>query len=246
VVRNLGEEVRLAWEAEGEAAELCFTNCFGPALCETVPLSGDKTVVSSEETLQYNGFALRVSSSGQESVAAVTVQFLCEALRPWFFAPPPPYCPREVASVTSAAGQYFERGLMIWTQEPDRFYVFESEPTGSGFQVWYSLDDPAQNQKPGASPDNRVGEQPPAGLYEPVSGFGQVWRSEFEWPEAENVRARLGWATGPEFGFDSASQQAIITCPKGWVRYLRGPRGEILRLSPASTVGWPLIWEQVQ
>jgi hypothetical protein len=204
------------------------------------------TVTANEQALNYNGFALRVSRGGEDAIRAVEVLFLCEGLRPWFFAPQPPYCPQAAATTTYAAGQYFERGFMIWTEEPDTFYVFESEPGQSGYKVWYSLEEPRQNQKPGASPDNRIGEEPPAGLFEPVSGFGQVWRGEFEWPEAEGVRERLGWATEPEFAFDAASQYAIITCPRGWTRFLQGPRGEILRLWPASTAGWPLIWEYEQ
>src|SRR5262245_60288081 len=36
------------------------------------------------------------------------------------------------------------------------------------------------------------GEKPPAGLYEPIRGFGKLWRSN------PQVRNTLGWAAGPE------------------------------------------------
>jgi hypothetical protein len=36
------------------------------------------------------------------------------------------------------------------------------------------------------------GETPPAGLFEPVRGFGKLWREE------PGVRDRLGWAVEPE------------------------------------------------
>ena len=36
------------------------------------------------------------------------------------------------------------------------------------------------------------GETPPAGLFEPILGFGKVWR------EGPGVRAALGWATAEE------------------------------------------------
>jgi hypothetical protein len=28
-----------------------------------------------------------------------------------------------------------------------------------------------------------------------------------------------------------------------WARYLRGPGGEVLVMSPATTIGWPLTWD---
>ncbi len=133
---------------------------------------------------------------------------------------------------------------MVWIEDTDEFYVFDSVPDPSGWLIYHST--VGLVLKPGASEQNRVGEDPPPGLYEPVSGFGLIWRGEVEWPEVGNVRERLGWATEPEFGFDTAFQYAILACPRGWAAYMRAPHGEILRLSPASTAGWPLIWEEVQ
>ena len=241
--RNLGDRLHLAWAAAGERAELCSTNCFGPLSCQEVPLRGERTVVADEDSLRTNGFALRVSAGGETAVQALTVRFLCEDLRPWFFDPPPPYCPAGEPSYSYAAGQRFERGFMMWVEETDEFYLFEGEPGPSGFEVYYRT--VGLELKPGASADHRVGQDPPPGLYEPVSGFGLVWRGEVEWPEVGNVRERLGWATEPEFGFDTAYQDAIVACPRAWATYLRGPGGQILRLAPASTIGWPLLWEEV-
>jgi hypothetical protein len=241
--RNLGDRLHLAWEATGERAELCPTNCFGPTSCEEVPLRGERTFVADQDSLGYNGFALRVTARGETAIQVLTVRFLCEEQRQWFFDPSPPYCPAGEPSQSYAAGQGFERGFMIWVEETDEFYVFESEPDPSGYRVYYST--LGLELKPGASEDNRVGEDPPPGLYEPVSGFGLVWRGEVEWPEVGDVRERLGWATEPEFGFNTAYQDALLACPRGWAAYMRGPRGQILRLGPASTAGWPLVWEEV-
>jgi hypothetical protein len=243
-VRNVGDSVHLEWEATGEKAELCLLNCFGPTGCQEVPLSGEMTYVSDEQSASYNGFFLRASDGGESGAKLEYVTFLCENLRSWFFEPPPPRCPAGEPSFSYAAGQYFERGLMVWVEETDEFYVFHSEPDESGRRYYHS----AKNLelKPGASQDNRVGEDPPTGLYEPVSGFGLIWRGEVAWPEVGDVRERLGWATEPEFGFDTAHQYGTLACPRSWVAYMRAPRGEILRLSPASTVGLYHVWEQIQ
>jgi hypothetical protein len=243
-VRNVGDTVHLEWEATGDRAELCLLDCFGPTGCQEVPLSGELTYVSDEHSPSYNGFFLRASAGGESRSDHVTVRFRCENLRSWFFEPAPDSCPAGEPTYSYAAGQYFERGFMIWVEETDEFYVFHSEADESGRRYYHSTG--TLVEKPGASQDNRVGEDPPPDLHEPVSGFGLVWRGEVEWPEAGDVRERLGWATEPEFGFDTAHQYETLACPRSWAAYMRGPRGEILRLSPTSTVGWPLAWRQVQ
>jgi hypothetical protein len=42
---------------------------------------------------------------------------------------------------------------------------------------------------------------PPTGFYQPVRGFGQIWR------ERAGVRASLGWALSEELGFTATIQQ---------------------------------------
>ena len=44
---------------------------------------------------------------------------------------------------------------------------------------------------------------PPAGLLQPIRGFGKIWR------ETSGVRDKLGWATVPEQGFDTQWQLRI-------------------------------------
>ena len=41
---------------------------------------------------------------------------------------------------------------------------------------------------------------PPEGRYQPIRGFGKVWR------ENPQVREQLGWAIAPEQGFEGALQ----------------------------------------
>jgi hypothetical protein len=240
----VGDSVHLEWEATGEKAELCLLNCFGPTGCQEVPLSGEETYISDEHSPSYNGFFLRASVGGESGASHVTVRFRCENLRTWFFDPAPSTCPAGEPTYSYAAGQYFERGLMIWVEETDEFYVFDSQPDEAGRRYFHRTG--GLELKPGASQDNRVGEEPPPGLHEPVSGFGLIWRGEAEWPEVGNVRERLGWATEPEFGFDTAHQYETLACPRSWAAYMRAPRAEILRLSPASTVGLRYTWVQVQ
>jgi hypothetical protein len=242
---NIGERMTMTWEAEGEKAEVCPISGPGPVegRCQAVPLVGSTTFTTDQEAMSYTGFGLKVTAGDTFTWSLVDVRLQCQNLRPWFFADPPPRCPADTAHESRAAGQYFERGLMVWMEDPDSFYAFYEGEDEDGFQVYDWVTD--IQLKPGASPDNRVGEQAPAGLYEPVSGFGMVWRGEIEGVRAD-VRQRLGWATGPELEFDTAYQCETTFYPGLWNCFLRGPQGEILYLHPDSTAQVRWLWEEWQ
>ncbi len=240
---NLGDSVALSWKAVGEKAELCPISGPGPVdlRCQEVPLVGSSEFVTDEEAMAYNGLGLHVTAGDKSIWSVVTLQLQCQNLRPWFFEDPPPRCPAELPQESYAAGQYFEGGFMIWVEDPDDFYVFYRGEDEDGFQTFDWILDVAL--KPGASEANRIGEEPPPGRYEPVSGFGLVWRGEIEGVRPD-VRQRLGWATEPEFGFDTAYQCITPSHPRMWSCFLRGPRGEILYLHPDSTAQVRFLWEE--
>ena len=233
----------MTWEAVGQRAELCPISGPGPveSRCQAVPLAGTTRFVTGEEAMAYSGFGLRVTGDGSSIWSLVDVQLQCQNLRPWFFDNPPLKCPGDVAHGSYAAGQYFEQGFMVWIEDPDEFYVFYRGKDAQGFQTYDWISD--IRLKPGASPDHRVGETPPSGLLEPVSGFGMVWRGEIESVRSD-VRRRLGWATEPEFGFDTAHQCETPSYPGMWDCFLRGPRGEIFALHPDSTAQVRWLWEE--
>jgi len=242
ITQNLGDVVHLTWETSGGRAELCPLIGTGPTSCQEVSLIGERDLVVDEQALTYIGFALRVYASEQTVLSTVELHPQCQNLRSWFFADPPLRCPGEEALTSYAASQYFEKGLMIWVEDTDEFYVFYDEPDEQGFQVVHRT--VGLVLKPGASEDNRIGEEPPPGLYEPVSGFGLVWRGEVEWPYGDVVRERLGWATVPESGYDTAYQCSTPTYPRMWSCFLLGPGGRVIHLHPDSTAGVRILWEE--
>lgn len=245
VTLNAGDELAMSWQATGERAEICPIGPTGPVegRCRAVPISGSTTWTAGEEDMGYTGFALRAWLGSTNALQVVDVKLQCQNLRRWFFPDPPRNCPAAAAVISEAAGQVFEHGLMVWTAEPDTFYVFYEGEDAAGFQTFDWVTDPRPALKPGASPDNRVGETPPAGLLEPVSGFGMVWRGEVNGVRPD-VRQRLGWATGPELAFESAYQCMTVAMMHYWVCFLRGPRGEILRLHPDSTAQVRFVWQE--
>ncbi len=82
--------------------------------------------------------------------------------------------------------------------------------------------------------DNRVGDVP-AGYFEPVSGFGLIWRGEVK--GSEDVREHLGWALEPEFGFEATYQRGIETTWHWVDRYISGPEGMIIYFFRQAYIG---------
>ncbi len=228
-----GDPLSIAWDASGEQASLCFIAAPGPTGCRDVPLTGSTTVTVTEEMLTDTGVGLRVSAGGAFTWSIVDLQFECGA-RDWFFENHPTHCPQEAPTSAHAAAQYFEHGTMVWTETPDRFYVFFVEGNEYVF-----ADAPYDFVT--AEPVNAT---PPPGYYEPVSGFGKVWRGELRAFETVDVRGRLGWATAPEFAFDTVQQ-----CDRHgrlWSCYLRGPDGGVLWLHPDSSAQVRFLWERLK
>jgi hypothetical protein len=88
------------------------------------------------------------------------------------------------------AFQPFERGMMFWRPDRREIYVLYNAAT------WATYDDTWDENQPDRDPDLI----PPTGLYQPMRGFGKVWREEIGGTEA-----RIGWATAEE-----ASLEAVV------------------------------------
>jgi hypothetical protein len=239
--QTLGERLTLTWQAVGERAQICpIAGRPWEDRCIPVPLTGRMDFTSTEDTVAYDGLGLMVQTGDQFAWGVQPVRLLCNGWRDWFFANPPARCPETAPQRSAAAAQVFEHGFMVWVEASDTFYVFY-EPDPGEQPTMEMLIGPAQ-LKPGASPDNRVGETPPPGLYEPVSGFGLLWRDELE--GLSGVRQRLGWALAPEFGYDTARQCVMPTLYRGWRCYLQGPVGQVLEMYPDSTAQARFIWQE--
>ncbi len=239
--QTLGERLTLTWQAAGERAQICpIAGRPWESRCMPVPLTGRMEFTSTEDTVAYDGLGLMVQTGDQFVWSVQPVRLLCHGWRDWFFANPPPRCPEMSPQRSAAAAQYFEHGFMVWVEASDTFYVFY-EPAPGELPTMEMLIGPVQ-LKPGASPDNRIGETPPPGLYEPVSGFGMLWRDELE--GISGARQRLGWALAPEFAFDTARQCQTPTLYRGWRCYLQGPGNKVLEMYPDSTAQARFIWKE--
>lgn len=101
-------------------------------------------------------------------------------------------CPRTEAIIVAAAQQPFENGLMLWREDVNVIYGLRPD------QTWFFTGD---TWREGVDPSEDPALAPPAGLYQPVRGFGKVWR------ERPGLRETLGWATAEEQGFTAVIQE---------------------------------------
>ena len=232
---GVGQKILATWQAKGERAEICGIVGTGPTDCQTVPLAGQKSIVTTEASAAYVQMGLRVTT-GQSVVWSFVYVCLCKDASKYFFDNPRSRCPDGPALYSRGAAEYFEHGFMIWIQQTDESYVFYQD--GSQQFDWWTG---PLILLPGGSVNNRVGGAPP-GLYEPVSGFGLIWRGEID--NSAQVRARLGWATAPEFAYDAAYQCEEPPMMHLWTCYLREPGGKVLRLGPDSTAQVHFIWDE--
>ncbi|UCG25635.1 MAG: hypothetical protein JSW55_06505 [Chloroflexota bacterium] len=132
----------------------------------------------------------------------------------YFFYPAPETCPTGWAVNSAAAEQPFEGGLMIWLEETDSIIVFYDDG------LWRRFEDTWSEDQPESDPDII----PPPERFQPIRGFGKVWRDR---PE---VREALGWALGVELGFPSIFQEQAVAGGQPKLTYLRTYNGQVFGL----------------
>lgn len=225
---NPGESFTLAWQVASGEPYLCSVMATGQlGTCALVPLTGSQQVTTRPEDRNFVQWMLFLDGPTGEVAESATVNVALTCPDTWFFSPPPDnQCPR-AATRSGGAVQRFQNGMMIWVAGLDAIFVLYSDSVFS--PKWEYLTDPWADGMAEEDP----GIEPPAGFYEPVRGFGMVWRSP---SSGYVVRDRLGWATEPERGFETAYQ--CDSAPKYNTCYLLGPDG-VLELEPERSAWHP-------
>lgn len=103
-------------------------------------------------------------------------------------SPTPDPFPTPVEGQIYVAEQRFEEGWMFWLQPVGQLWVLTVDEDNRG--VWSVYDDTFVEGD--AEIDPTI--VPPEELYQPVRGFGKLWR------ENPDVRDALGWAVDQELG----------------------------------------------
>jgi len=232
---------KLAWLVPGVLAltSLALTACVGTPESEGIQhtrdlLAPDVVVISTSTPFPQASATLSLPTEAPErdGTATVTaVQFSTVAGTPtptlmscdhaYFFEPSPDVCPDGPDRESFAAEQPFERGFMIWLEASDTIYVFDWD--GS----WHSYEDIFEEGQQEYDP----AIIPPAGMYQPVRGFGEVWR------KIPDVREQLGWALGRELAYESALQAQQRHAEDPMISFIRAFNGQILALTSRTSRG---------
>jgi hypothetical protein len=106
-------------------------------------------------------------------------------------------CPTGPSSVVWAAWEPFERGYLLWRQDTNKVYaLYFANGSDRSAGNWELRHEAWDGSDPGG-----IGLSPPAGLVEPVRGFGWLWRNYLG-----GAQGQLGWAKEQEKGLCVAVQ----------------------------------------
>jgi len=213
-----GDTITLEWESTGatEAALYYILPTGQYSRSWDVEPTGTMAYTISPDHRNAEYLQLSVWDEAARAARAwLTIELRCPD--EWFFSPAPDECPSGPALRSDGAEQHFEHGVMLWVGAEDRIYVLFEDGVDP---EWYAF---ADEWDPG-EPESDPGLVPPTGHYQPVRGFGLVWR------EQTGVRDRLGWAVEEEVGYETAVQRTARF--KYNLLYIRARDGGAWELGP--------------
>ena len=225
-----GKRVRFSWRTQGATwASIMDQDCRRfMRYWEATPPEGGSLLVDLIDPPARDPLMTLVArdAAGHEVRTSVVVPVPCQ--HPWFFPTDNRCCPHDAASTTWAAEQPFEHGWMLWLEKVQSRETVISRVIlvfyENGFLRVYP--DTFVEGEPESDPSF----VPPPGLYQPIRGFGKLWRTHQE------VRDRLGWATAPEQGFYTQWQMAQpITL--GVPFFVRRMNGKVIVYSAEQGIG---------
>jgi hypothetical protein len=218
---NGGEALTFNWSTTNGSQvsinHILSNSVFGGMGRGDLPATGSLSIVTDPNAVNTHKFILVViNAAGVTVTQELNVTFNCKV--EWFFLPEPAFCASDVPQTKTLIEQMFENGRMLWIPY-SQGYNYISILYNDG--TVHTIVDTWTNAEPESDP-NLV---PPAGLLQPVRGFGKVWR------EVQGVKDKLGWATGPETQYTSQYQhEGSGVDLKGWNTFLQVADGRVIHI----------------
>ncbi len=215
-----GKSVTLSWHSNGRSARLISGAGRSNPPWWSIPASGTMTVELEESLYADPPFTLQVFDAADLKqaidVTEATVPFQWPCRQSYFFEPSPALCPAGEPIVGAAAEQPFENGVMIWLAATDAIYVLDRREAS-----WQRFEDTWSEEQP----ESDLAIVPPADRFQPIRGFGKVWRDN------SAVRDKLGWALGPELGYEAIFQDQLAEQEGTAVIFLKTFNGQVFALT---------------
>lgn len=216
-----GKRVKCTWETTGavSARITAGTLMRFPPSWEVEP-NGSSTFELADTIYRYPPLTLMAyDGMGYEVLQTITLDWPCDI--EYFFAPEPNSCPLYEAEYMAGAYQPFEGGSMVWLEDlhdGERVYgdtIIVLYNNGN----WEYFEDTWQSGMPESDPSF----EPPPGYYQPIRGFGKLWR------ENSTLREVLGWALEKESGYDAAFQRQHTETISG-IAFIRSVKSSVITL----------------
>lgn len=205
-----GEPLSMNWKVAG--TDVALLEVYDLAQPETplyviqLPIEGSGSIVIPETAVSGVRLVLWAANLPDFPVAVTMYEHLASMSMDLALAAPctPQFyfteadanaCPGMEQARVGAAYQPFEDGFMLWREDTGDVWVMLK---GGAVSVYAA-------SIYGVYPDNPIPDVPPTGYSTPSSGFGKVWGT------VKRVRDVLGWALGPEVGYDMIVQTAEPT-----------------------------------
>jgi hypothetical protein len=223
-----GDWLTVSWEVAG--VDLALLEVYDlsagdfPIQLMQLPIQGSRRVFV--PTTAVNGIRLTLWAADRPRgyspvsmfahLASVSLDLpLQPPCRPTFYYSIEDYdaCPVMTQKTTQAAFQPFENGFLLWRSDTGDVWAVAKSGTVTPY--------PASEY--GALPDNPIPDAPPSGYTTPINGFGKVWGN------LTVVRDALGWALGPEVGYEMTIQTEAVPARVSYF-YMTMPDGQVMRV----------------
>ena len=224
-----GKTVTFNWQTSGATGVRIFNGAtfvrFGTWWTD-LPPDGTHRVELANTVFKNPGMTLFAADAGGHEISQeVRIDMPCQVKDKFRGkgTPSGTICPAEAVE-TPAAEQRFEHGFMIWLKDVGggTILVFHEDGRVNQFADTWQPDQPES--------DPTI--TPPGGMYQPVRGFGKVWREN-------NLGEALGWAIEEEVGFDGKWQRDMSSSPSSDSAHLVNRDLQLIQIAgPTSGGNW--------
>lgn len=217
-----GDQIILSWQTQG-ADHVLLSHTDHPFGVDAQPFelaaNGTYThTVSTGHSRSYVRFFLTVNekdfTGSESSTLSVTLNCTNVWVLPHFESE---HCPATAAQSSTAIGQQFQSGLMLWVEADNTIYVFKDAQNSYGPSIYERYDNTYAGGAINVDPA-------PNGMFVPTAEIGWVWSQQ------SHLKGAIGYAIEQPIQFTTQQQSAAYSEYNGEPQtYIRTQHGNTIR-----------------